>query len=79
MSWIFGFYGSTEGLKIFSPQAHLYSYENSNLKIYCGGNKEAIFFSKDTSNQNCWMAAGVGLIRHDNNYKVLSTRDWNNF
>ena len=79
MSWIFGFYGSTEGLKIISPQPHLYSYENSNLKIYCGGNKEAIFFSKDTSNEHCWMVAGVGLIRRDNNYKVLSTRDWNNF
>jgi hypothetical protein len=67
MSWIFGFYGSTEGLKIISPQPHLYSYENSNLKIYCGGNKEAIFFSKNTSNQNCWMAAEVGLIRRYNN------------
>ena len=79
MSWIFGFYGRSEGLRINSPQPPLHTYESSNLKIYCGGNKEAVFFSRDISNQSCLVVAGVGLLRLGNSYKVLSTNDWNSF
>jgi len=79
MSWIFGYFGNRNRIKISSPETQLHTFQNSNLMLYAGGNSETIFFKSDSLKSNCWAVAGVGLIHSDEEYKILNADDWDNF
>jgi hypothetical protein len=78
MSWIFGYFGNRDRLKLSSPESSLHTFQNSNLILHAGGNKETIFFKSDLLNSG-WIVAGVGLIEAGENYKILNVNDWDNF
>ena len=79
MSWIFGYFGNRDRIKISSPETQLHTFQNSNLILYTGGNSETIFFKSDSLNTNCWAVAGVGLKQSGNGYRNLNTSDWNDY
>ncbi len=79
MSWIFGYFGNRNRIKISSPETHLHTFQNSNLILYAGGNSETIFFKSDSLNSNCWAVAGVGIIQSGDEYKILNVSGWENF
>jgi hypothetical protein len=78
MSWLFGYFGSRSTLQIVSPETLLYSFKDSNLILFAGGNKQTCFLKSNT-NDSCWTVAGVGLKSFENNYKVLSQNEWNSY
>ena len=79
MSWIFGYNGNRNRIKISSPETPLHTFQNSNLILYAGGNSETIFFKSDSLNSNCWAVAGVGIIQSGDEYKILNVSGWGNF
>ena len=79
MSWIFGYFGNRDRIKISSPETQLHTFQNSNLILYAGGNSETIFFKSDSLNSNCWTVAGVGIIQSGDEYKILNVSSWDNF
>jgi len=79
MSWIFGYFGNRNRIKISSPETQLHTFQNSNLILYAGGNNETIFFKSDSLNSNCWAVAGVGISQFGDEYKILNVNGWDNF
>ena len=79
MSWIFGYFGNRDQLKIDPPETPLNTFTSFNLVLYAGGNKQTVFFKKDELNSACWIVAGVGLEQSGNDYKLLDLSDWNNY
>ncbi len=75
MSWIFGYIGKGIGLRINSPEIPLYSFKDSNLILFAGGNEQTCYFSPESSN-SCWAVAGVGLKSADNGYRIIGTNGW---
>ena len=78
MSWILGYFGNTDQQKLTSPETPLYSFRDSNLILFAGGNQQTTFFKSNSLN-SCWSVAGVGLISTLEEYKVLDENEWNNF
>ena len=78
MSWIFGYYGKGIGLRINPPEIPLYSFRESSLILYAGGNKQTCL-SRSESLSSCWAVVGVGLIRSSEEYKILNIGSWDNF
>lgn len=77
MSWIFGYFGNRNRIKISSPETPLHIFQNSSFILYAGGNRETLFVKSDTLNSSCWAVAGVGLIKSDDGYKVIDVDNWN--
>lgn len=75
MSWLFGYFGNTNQKQFASPESPLYSFKDTNLILFAGGNRQTCFF-KSESSSSCWIVAGVGLKSADNGYKILDTDDW---
>jgi hypothetical protein len=78
MSWIFGYFGNTKRQKITSPDTPLYTFKDSRLILFTGGNKQTSFFKTD-SNDSCWAMVGVGLKPFENSYEVLHQSEWSNY
>lgn len=78
MSWIFGYYGNRNRIKLSSPETPLHTFQNLNLIFYAGGNYETIFFKSDPP-ISFLSVAGVGLIESDEEYKILNLSGWDNF
>jgi len=76
MSWLFGYFGNSQKLKIEPPEIPIHQFKNSNLILFAGGNKQTCF-SKSPSVDSCWAVVGVGLKSTDDGYKLLDETDWN--
>jgi hypothetical protein len=76
MSWIFGYFGNVSNRKINTPETPHYSFKDSNLILFVGGNRQTSFLRSNQPN-SCWAVTGVGLESSENGYNVLSENDWN--
>jgi hypothetical protein len=77
MSWLFGYFGNTNQKQFASPESPLYSFKDTNLILFVGGNKQTSFF-KSSAEDSCWAVTGVGLKPFDSGYEVLGQTEWNN-
>ncbi|MBK9098674.1 MAG: hypothetical protein IPM14_11280 [bacterium] len=75
MSWLFGYFGNTNQKQFASPESPLYSFKDTNLILFAGGNKQTCSF-KSESSSSCWIVSGIGLKSADIGYKILDTDDW---
>lgn len=77
MSWLFGYFGNSKPQNFISPENPLYSFKDSNLILFAGGNRQTCFFKSDTLD-SCLAVVGVGLKSADDSYEVLGIDEWNN-
>lgn len=75
MSWLFGFLGNTNQKQFSYPESPLYSFKDTNLILFAGGNIQTCFFKTDSTN-SCQVVVGVGLKSHSLGYKILDSTDW---
>jgi hypothetical protein len=78
MSWLLGYFGNTDQQNLTSHEIPLYSFRDSNLILFVGGNQQTTFFRSNSLN-SCWAVTGVGLMSTMEEYKVFDENDWNNF
>ncbi|MBE0570335.1 MAG: hypothetical protein IH618_02230 [Ignavibacteriaceae bacterium] len=75
MSWIFGYFGITDRKNFTAPENPLYSFKDSNLILFAGGNNQTCFF-KSNSLDSCWAVTGVGLKSENDGYNVFGENEW---